>query len=114
MDNISVVGVEYRPIAIEDYSSLMSGDIIWTPKSNMLDCIAYLIVDNQSKERPYSLINMVGYKAGLRLVSLPNECVVSGNSKGLSFFWIRDNWDKWIALGKFEDAVFLRYTTLLE
>lgn len=69
MDHISVVGVEYRPIGIEDYSSLMSGDIIWTPKSSMLDCIAYLIVDNQINERPYNLTNMAGYKAGLRLVS---------------------------------------------
>jgi len=112
MHHISVLGVDYRPIKIENSTSLTSGDIIWTPKSNMLDCIAYLIVDNQSEERPYSLTNMVGYKAGLRLVSFPNDCLTTGNAKGLSFIWIRDNWDKWIALGKYEDAVFLRYAVL--
>lgn len=34
-----------------------------------------------------------GYKAGLTLVKLPQECNESG---GISKFWVINNWSKWI------------------
>jgi len=103
-ETISLFGVEYAHIQTLTFTR---GDVIWVPKSGMQDCIAYLLFDNQSEDLPFGLINMVGYKAGLFLVSFPKDCLFDGQ-QGVSKKWIKENWEQWIGLGKYEDAIFLR------
>lgn len=55
---------------------------------------------------------MIGHKASRKYVALPNECL-SDDGQTLSGKWVRENWDKWIALGRYEDVVFLRHETRL-
>ena len=103
-ESIWLFNVEYKRFKTP---SLTRGDVIWVPESGIQDAIAYLLFDNQLEERPYGLINMVGYKAGLKYVSLPAECL-EPRGGGVSWDWLKSNWDKWIGLGKYEDAIFLR------
>ena len=103
-ESISLLGIKYRQLPP---TILTRGDIFWVPKSGIQHANAYLLFDNQSDERPFGLVNMLGYKAGLKYVAFPKECLAQ-TIKGVSWEWLQENWDKWVALGQYEDAIFLR------
>ena len=109
-ETISLFNVEYKRFKTPE---LTRGDVIWVPKSGIQDAIAYLLFDNQSEEQPFGLINMVGYKAGLKYVTFPKECL-GPSIKGVSWKWLKENWDKWVALGQYGDAIFLRETNRVQ
>lgn len=100
---------EYK---VTDGPYLTSGDIIWVPNSGIQDCIAYILLENPSKEHRFGLINMIGHKAGRTYLHLPNECKADTDFV-LSRNWLKENWDEWIALGQYEDAITLRHYTLV-
>ena len=108
--SISLLGVEYTQIDPEYFSS---GDIFWVPKSGLQDSLAYILVEQFSKDRFLGLINILGHKAGRKLVSFPNECLYESNHHCLSKSWLIKNWDKWVALGDYENAIFLRSSNKL-
>jgi len=106
---VSLLGVEYNRIH-PDY--FISGDVFWTPQSGLIDFTALILVEHFSKDRKLSLTNILGHKAGRKYVAFPNECLdESGHS--IPEEWLRKNWDEWVALGRYEDVIFLRATTRL-
>ncbi len=108
--DILLLGVGYLQIHPE---YLTSGDIIWVPKSGRIDTIAYLLVENFSEDRRFGLINLIGHKAGRKYVAFPNECLTE-NKTCLSINWLSNNWNEWVALGKFSDAIYLRAKSRIE
>lgn len=57
--------------------------------------VDFMVIDLADRERPFGLVVTSGYKAGLILVSLPNESN-SEEGRALSTKWIISNWNKWI------------------
>lgn len=55
--------------------------------------VDFMIFELNDGVRGYGLMVTSGYKAGLTLVKLPQECIVSG---GISKAWVINNWAKWI------------------
>ena len=93
---------------------LIRGDIIRTPHSNHQDSHAYLVIETNSDERPLGMMNMLGHKAGLTYLRFPAESSgadVAGTDAVIDLLWLEKNWDKWVARGRFEDAIFLRETS---
>jgi len=60
------------------------------PYEEVVDFMLFELIDGVGG---YGLMVTSGYKTGLTLIKLPQDCVVSG---GISKSWVIDNWAKWI------------------
>lgn len=64
------------------------------PYEEKVDFMIFKNTVHSNPEREYGLIVSSGYKAGIILVFLPNECLFEGG--GISKKWIIKNWHKWV------------------
>ncbi|WP_369992020.1 Imm45 family immunity protein [Pseudomonas xanthosomatis] len=53
-----------------------------------------MLFDTQSEERPYGLMVVSGYKAGLIFLRLPKESCGSDGGGGVETAWMIANWNK--------------------
>jgi len=58
--------------------------------------VDFLLVYYPGDARESHLIVSTGHKAGLILLTLPEESAIEPGASGLSTKWVRENWDKWI------------------
>ena len=86
--------IKLKLIDFED-SSIWHGNVFRVlgkyPYEKFVD---FMVFETQFEDKPYGLIVVSGYKAGLILVYLPKESSFVGG--GLDKKWIVSNWDKWI------------------
>ncbi len=59
--------------------------------------VDFMLLLDESWERPLAITIASGYNAGHVLVYLPNECILEGTMM-LSTEWLKKNWTKWIYL----------------
>ncbi len=105
---ISLFDIRYTEFRTKFFTR---GDIILVPNAQHKDNHAYLVYDPVNDDRTLGLINMVGYKAGLIYVIFPKESrgeYADSYGPCLSWSWLKENWNEWVALGHYKDAIFLR------
>lgn len=72
------------------------GDVLSMPgKWPYESYVDFMVFYQPEEERPFGLIVSSGYKAGLILVKLPNECL-SPCKQGIDRNWLIKNWANWI------------------
>ena len=59
------------------------------------DIVDLMLFDTSNENHSLGFVVVTGYKAGLQLVQLPNECLYA-NSKMVCTNWLINNWKEWV------------------
>ncbi|MGJ8617647.1 MAG: hypothetical protein ACSHWS_12470 [Sulfitobacter sp.] len=106
---IEILGEKYREKRGKK-ATLWRGDLLFFDDSCGSDCRVYMVTPSED-HGGFNLINYIGYKAGLLLLTtIPAEAAAPG-CQNIRLSWLKKNWADVIPLGTYKTTKFYAWSS---